>query len=135
MCWYCKRSNLQYFLYIVIFHFGRVFQKVHHCGCPVGLNGSSVGVGGSSGSSVSLLETTSSLLDPVPVSENISLGRVYHNNGYCTVYFVYLQIERIFHFGRVFGVRRCNAMFAGTVAFLSLRLAQWYIWEGLFSLC
>ena len=43
MCWYCKSSkNLQYFLYIVLFHFGRVFQKIHHCGFPAGPNGSSL---------------------------------------------------------------------------------------------
>ena len=58
----------------------------------------------------------------------VSLGRYnifYNIFGYCTVYFT---------LGGYFGLEMSNAFGGGVVTPLSLELAQWYCWEGLFRL-
>ena len=47
---------------------------------------------------------------------------------------VIVRVRKYFTFGGCLGVTMSNAWCTGTVAFLSLELAQWSVWEGLFRL-
>ena len=55
----------------------------------------------------------------------------YNIFSYCTAVIV---VRVYFTLGEFLGVRMSNAICVGVVTPLSLELAQWYCWEGLFSM-